>query len=579
MLLLVSGGSTKDSFFSSRKAREMPPKKASDAPVSSDDTSAVLLKLVKKGDTDAILPILTAYSAAQNSGRAAAPSLSMWLSQPLKDGATLLCVAADKGFDDVVRLLLEHGADPNIGEAKASSGTPLYVALLREDDVCVRVLLDHGADPMSIRPAAAAATSSSSSSATAKGGETNVLHTCFRVGFKALGLFFLHEWTTTAMAAEVAPGDEVAAARSDGSSSSASRKAASVIRRKYVDVHRALLALDDEGLTPLHRAFSELGSAGEHLSELILDVLTTIAPTYTAAERRQLLLESVTAQGKNTLLHMIATNAELLDPAARAAVKALFHFIAQCVVVVADEPHATFALAEVMAWARRKNGDRDEAAHLAAASGNVQFFSLLSDGLKAAGAPKEGIAALLASAEDAEGNTPLHVACAEGNAQVATWLLASGYLEPDRHITKQNINGDDAGMLALASGSKPCLDAMLVHGFISRAKVTEWQDAQKKGSTAGTSTAAPSKSNGCGDYRGSGSAAEEDRSGATAMATTNGAPPPLSARRSAPPDVAAAVAVTTLPGGPPSLTTVLLTAIIVLSTVIFPLLGMLGWWK
>ena len=59
------------------------------------------------------------------------------------DGWTPLIVAARKGYDAVVRVLLDHGA--SIDLANTSGRTSLYIACLMDHAVVVRVLLDHGA--------------------------------------------------------------------------------------------------------------------------------------------------------------------------------------------------------------------------------------------------------------------------------------------------------------------------------------------------------------------------------------------------------------------------------------------------
>jgi len=62
-----------------------------------------------------------------------------------KDGMTPLHFATERGSPEVVKLLLEHGADPNIQENKFG-WTPLHYAVSRCHVDVVRVLLDHGAD-------------------------------------------------------------------------------------------------------------------------------------------------------------------------------------------------------------------------------------------------------------------------------------------------------------------------------------------------------------------------------------------------------------------------------------------------
>ncbi len=67
--------------------------------------------------------------------------------------------AATSGNAEVLRILLEHGADPNAGNFDYSTGKPNAVPMIFETMVtsygardCVRLLLEFGADPNAIKP-------------------------------------------------------------------------------------------------------------------------------------------------------------------------------------------------------------------------------------------------------------------------------------------------------------------------------------------------------------------------------------------------------------------------------------------
>jgi hypothetical protein len=58
-----------------------------------------------------------------------------------------LLKAASRGRTDVVRLLLEHGADPSLSQSHYGPRTPIIEAVEQGNLDMARILLDHGADP------------------------------------------------------------------------------------------------------------------------------------------------------------------------------------------------------------------------------------------------------------------------------------------------------------------------------------------------------------------------------------------------------------------------------------------------
>ena len=73
----------------------------------------------------------------------------------LKAGASVESSNSDPLIDavarrdpDVVRLLLEHGADAKMHDGEEEGETPLHLAVYGNDLACVEVLLLHGADPL-----------------------------------------------------------------------------------------------------------------------------------------------------------------------------------------------------------------------------------------------------------------------------------------------------------------------------------------------------------------------------------------------------------------------------------------------
>src|SRR5436190_6838814 len=61
-------------------------------------------------------------------------------------GWTSIIQAARSGHNEVVRLLLEHGANPNVVEHGNQDMTPLHWAATSNNIDCVKTLLEHGAD-------------------------------------------------------------------------------------------------------------------------------------------------------------------------------------------------------------------------------------------------------------------------------------------------------------------------------------------------------------------------------------------------------------------------------------------------
>jgi len=69
------------------------------------------------------------------------------ISETRPNGRRPLSAAIEFGHDDIVRLLLERGADPQWEEPGAPHGTSLHTAAARGNLAIVKLLLDHGADP------------------------------------------------------------------------------------------------------------------------------------------------------------------------------------------------------------------------------------------------------------------------------------------------------------------------------------------------------------------------------------------------------------------------------------------------
>ena len=61
-----------------------------------------------------------------------------------------ISAAAERGYAEIVKLLLEHRADPNAPEAQAPKGYTLWAAVRGNQIDIARALLEHGADPNAV---------------------------------------------------------------------------------------------------------------------------------------------------------------------------------------------------------------------------------------------------------------------------------------------------------------------------------------------------------------------------------------------------------------------------------------------
>jgi len=73
------------------------------------------------------------------------PSVLFKFDNNMSASGTALCAAVTNNHPGLVKLLLQHGADPNIPDA--NGWTPLHLAIWKNHSEMVKTLLSHGADP------------------------------------------------------------------------------------------------------------------------------------------------------------------------------------------------------------------------------------------------------------------------------------------------------------------------------------------------------------------------------------------------------------------------------------------------
>ncbi len=101
-------------------------------------TTADLAEAVRRGDADDVRTLLKADGAAHN------------LDSPGRDSMTPLLWASEANDSKIARLLLDAGADANLGNRYGI--TPLWLAATNRSAELVKLLLEHGADPKHALP-------------------------------------------------------------------------------------------------------------------------------------------------------------------------------------------------------------------------------------------------------------------------------------------------------------------------------------------------------------------------------------------------------------------------------------------
>lgn len=82
-----------------------------------------LLEYVERGDTDSVRKLLESRSFAN-------------VDQTNADGETVLMIAAQKGFAEIVKLLLAHGANPTLTTPVRADRLAILIALLNFVFLC-----------------------------------------------------------------------------------------------------------------------------------------------------------------------------------------------------------------------------------------------------------------------------------------------------------------------------------------------------------------------------------------------------------------------------------------------------------
>lgn len=228
------------------------------------DASQDLFAAIKKGDVGEVQKLSSAD-----------PSL---VRVPNKRGELPLHAAVEAGDSAAIEALLAAGAEVDGTSTSFDGQTALLAAVWGGDDVAVQTLLRHGADPNAV-----------------DSNGRNAMHACALIG--DLAVFQLLEDPAEHI---IAPPADAAASGSASASASPSRR--SPRKPIALDVRKAVMATDCDGLTPIHGLCREY-CASPHVMKLADYMLTRVE----GATLRKVLAQRTTTNA--TPLHLLAAAA------------------------------------------------------------------------------------------------------------------------------------------------------------------------------------------------------------------------------------------------------------------------------